>query len=57
MKSIFDRSFHYTPSFETDVKKTFAKIRRQQRQIRIQAAAETKQKVLPIRQNKIGPGA
>jgi hypothetical protein len=57
MKSIFDRSFHYTPSFETDVKKTFAKIRRQQRQIRIQAAAETKQKVLPIRQSKIGPGA
>ena len=35
MKSIFDSSFKYTPSFETDVQKTFDRIRReQQAQIR-----------------------
>ena len=30
MKSIFDSSFKYKPSFETDVRKTFEKIRREQ---------------------------
>lgn len=30
MKSILDRSFRYTPSFETDVGETFARIRREQ---------------------------
>jgi hypothetical protein len=35
MKSIFDSSFKYTPSFETDIQKTFDRIRReQQAQIR-----------------------
>jgi hypothetical protein len=28
MKSILDPSFRYTPSFDTDLKKTFARIRR-----------------------------
>ena len=28
MKSILDRSFHYTPSAQTDLKQTFARIRR-----------------------------
>ena len=32
MKSILDRSFRYTPSIETDLRKTFARIRREQRQ-------------------------
>lgn len=27
MKSILDASFRYTPSFETDLRKTFARIR------------------------------
>lgn len=27
MKSILDPSFHYTPSAQTDVRKTFARIR------------------------------
>jgi hypothetical protein len=31
MKSILDRSFRYTPSYATDVKATFARIRREQR--------------------------
>jgi len=29
MKSILDRSFRYTPSSRTDLKKTFARIRRE----------------------------
>lgn len=31
MKSILDRSFRYTPSDQTDLRKTFARIRREQR--------------------------
>jgi hypothetical protein len=31
MKSIFDSSFKYTPSIHTDVRKTFDRIRREQR--------------------------
>jgi len=30
MKSILDRSFRYTPSDETDLRKTFARIRLEQ---------------------------
>ena len=33
MKSILDRSFRYTPSSNTDLRKTFAKLRREQRLI------------------------
>ena len=44
MKSILDSSFHYTPSICTDLKKTFAKIRRQQRDRQI---AETVREVKP----------
>jgi hypothetical protein len=32
MKSILDPSFKYTPSTNTDIAKTFARIRRMQRQ-------------------------
>ncbi|CAG4884532.1 protein of unknown function [Georgfuchsia toluolica] len=32
MKSILDRSFHYTSSAKTDIKKTFARIRRIERE-------------------------
>jgi len=38
-KSLLDRSFRYTPSFETDLKSTFARIRREMRQAQAQAAA------------------
>jgi len=31
MKSILDRSFKYTPSTSTDVRKTFAKVLREER--------------------------
>lgn len=29
MKSILDRSFNYTPAAETDLKKTFARLKRE----------------------------
>jgi len=40
MKHILDSDFHYRPSFDTDVKKTFEKIRRQQMQAKEQQAKE-----------------
>jgi hypothetical protein len=55
MKSILDRSFRYTPSVETDVRKTFARVRRREREKeRVQAVAdaEAKTKVLLIDQLK-----
>ena len=57
MKSVFDRSFRYTPSFGTDLKATFARVRRELRAQAEEAAAEAKNKVLPIKQNKMWPGA
>jgi hypothetical protein len=51
MKSILDRSFRYTPSVETDLRKTFARIRRKQRDKQralANADAEVKTKVLLI---------
>jgi hypothetical protein len=56
MKSILDRSFHYTPSASTDLKKTFARIRREQRKRgEGEAEADVKTNVLPIKQRR--PGA
>lgn len=51
MKSILDPEFHYTPAVETDLRKTFARIRREQRrqqEASAQAANEARKKVLPI---------
>jgi hypothetical protein len=39
MKHILDSSFRYKPSFDTDVRKTFERIRRQQ-QVRVQSRPE-----------------
>lgn len=53
MKSIFDRSFRYTSSAETDLRKTFARVRRRIRdeeELRALAEAEAKAKVSPIKQ-------
>ncbi len=55
MKSIFDRSFRYTSSAETDVRKTFARVRRrikEEEDLRAVAEAEAKAKVSPIKQPK-----
>lgn len=38
MKSILDPSFHYVPSVETDLKKTFSRIRRQMQKAEAQKA-------------------
>jgi len=51
MKSILDPSFRYTASFNTDLQKTFARIRRAQgkdSQSAAQVAAEALAKVSPI---------
>jgi hypothetical protein len=56
VKSILDRSFRYTSSVETDLRKTFARIRREQRaqqQSRVQADAEALSKVHLLRQRAV----
>lgn len=55
MKSILDRSFQYTSSVQTDLKKTFARVRREQRlrtDAQAQAGAKTTLKVSPIRNGR-----
>ena len=55
MKSILDRSFQYTPSAQTDLRKTFARIRREQRALEAandRAAAEAAIKVTKITKEK-----
>lgn len=57
MRSIFDKSFRYTPAAETDLTKTFARVRRQlARELETRALneAEAKAKVSPIKQKKAG---
>ena len=46
MKSILDRSFRYVPSLHTDVRKTFARIRRE-RQMQRPRSVPT---VIPLKQ-------
>jgi hypothetical protein len=49
VKSVFDSSFKYTPSFATDVRKTFERVRREQQARRrlplAQSQPETKVEV------------
>jgi hypothetical protein len=57
MKHILDSDFRYRPSFDTDVRKTFEKVRRQQLRDRDQAPAkdepqQMKVKVLKLEQLK-----
>lgn len=48
MKHILDSTFRYKPSFDTDVRKTFEKVRRQQQvQERGQPKAESDAKASP----------
>jgi len=55
MKHILDSEFRYRPSFDTDVRKTFEKARRQQ-QVRdreqVKSQPEVKVKVLKLEQLK-----
>ena len=51
MKSILDPSFRYTASFNTDLQKTFARVRRDHRknaEMAAQATADTLAKVSSI---------
>jgi len=53
MKSILDRSFRYTKSVDTDLRKTFARIRREQRQEALaHRDGETPRNVLSLEQHK-----
>ena len=53
MKSILDNSFRYTKSIDTDLRKTFARIRREQRQqARGQVEGDNPTNVFPMKQNK-----
>jgi hypothetical protein len=57
MKSILDSSFEYTSSFDTDVRKTFDRVRREQRQVGgrlplVKSQPETKVEVLKLEQFK-----
>ena len=55
MKSILDPSFRYVPSVSTDLRKTFARIRREQRKwkpVQPAAGTETMRNVLPLKQRK-----
>ena len=47
MKSILDRSFKYTPSTSTDVRKTFAKVLREER-LKVKQKEEQKPVVVDI---------
>jgi hypothetical protein len=52
VKSILDRSFQYTPSAQTDVRKTFARVRREQKMreaSQSKADVDVNRKVSPIR--------
>lgn len=56
MKSVLDRSFQYTPSVETDLRKTFARIRRrlkEEERERMLADAEAKAKVASIKSGRV----
>jgi hypothetical protein len=53
MKSILDDSFRYTKSVDTDIRKTFARIRREQRQqAKAQVDGENPRKVFAISERK-----
>jgi hypothetical protein len=47
-KSLLDPSFVYTPSTSTNLRKTFARVRRELRKEAAAAEAEAKAKVAPL---------
>ena len=59
MKSILDPSFCYTNSIETDLRKTFARVRcrlREEAQVASTVGIEVTRKVLPFHSHKVGSG-
>ncbi|HET9764413.1 MAG TPA: hypothetical protein VFR50_12910 [Casimicrobiaceae bacterium] len=59
MKSILDPTFRYVPSVETDLRKTFARVRREQRASVARSAAEpaTPPNVLSLQRRNAAPAA
>ena len=58
MKSILDPSFRYTRSVETDLRKTFARVRRELRKQQYEqssANADARTKVVRIDARKVAP--
>jgi hypothetical protein len=53
MKSILDPSFRYTKSIDTDIRKTFARIRREQQKQARAHVSEGHAIVLPLEQRKV----
>jgi hypothetical protein len=51
MKSILDRSFRYVPSVQTDVRKTFARVRRERQLKQVRPTSV----VVPIKQQQRKP--
>jgi len=56
MKSILDPTFNYTPSASTDLRKTFARVRREMRK-HARVEAEASAKVSPIFDRQIRAAA
>lgn len=57
MKSILDPTFRYTPSTNTDLRKTFARVRREmRREARVEAESSAKVSPLFDRQVRSGIG-
>lgn len=53
MKSILDPTFRYTKSIDTDIRKTFARIRREQQKRARTHAGDAQAIVLPLEQRKV----
>lgn len=56
MKSILDPSFQYTPSANTDLRKTFARVRKEMRR-RQRSETESAAKVAPLFDGLLRAGA
>ena len=52
MKRLTDPSFRYTPSCATNIKATFARVRREMKEAKAQVAEHPKAPVLPIKKAK-----
>lgn len=52
MKSILDRSFRYVKSVDTDIRKTFARVRCEQRQRAEQELDDGSGKVVQLKQRR-----
>jgi hypothetical protein len=48
MKSILDPTFRYTPSVQTDVRKTFARIRRELRAQQVKEGTEEESRAIVL---------